>query len=172
MKKKELEKRIVELEELLQNARECQNHYQNLYCETIKEKWKLQEKYYGLFPRRVLRYKDTTLVYFLNGLSVRVKKDKNTPDSVYSAVAYAIAEKMFKNNSHFKNKVDKCLKAKPDMYDYMSDEARKKLANKVYLANERLKKARAKGLDTSELLTKWYKCQLTLDEYDRKFGYR
>lgn len=52
---------------------------------------------------------DTTVVLFDNGKKVKVKRAKDDSGSIYSAVAYAIAEHIYGSNTAFKKVVDKKL---------------------------------------------------------------
>ena len=53
--------------------------------------------------------KATTVVWFLNGDKVIVKRRKGAVDDVYTAVAFAITKQLFKSNSQFQRCVDECL---------------------------------------------------------------
>ena len=54
--------------------------------------------------------KRTTVVVFGDNKKVIVKCAKNVKFELYSAVAYALAEKVYKNNSQFKKVVDNATK--------------------------------------------------------------
>lgn len=58
---------------------------------------------------KVIHNKGATVVWFGDGEKVVVKKAKGDKDSVYSAVAYAIAKRLYKNNTNFKKKVDEAV---------------------------------------------------------------
>lgn len=53
--------------------------------------------------------KATTVVWFLNGDIVKVKRQKGTKDDIYTAITYAITKQIFKSNSQFQRCVDECL---------------------------------------------------------------
>lgn len=58
---------------------------------------------------KVIHNKATTVVWFADNEKVIVKKAKDEKDSVYSAVAYAIAKRVYESNSHFQSVVDKVI---------------------------------------------------------------
>lgn len=58
---------------------------------------------------KVIHNKGATVVWFGDNEKVVVKKAKGDKDSVYSAVAYAIAKRLYTNNTNFKKKVDEAV---------------------------------------------------------------
>jgi len=61
---------------------------------------------------KVIHNKGTTVVWFEDNEKVVVRKVKGVRGSVYSAVAYAIAKRIYGNNSHFQSVVDKAVAKK------------------------------------------------------------
>lgn len=68
---------------------------------------KLNETKNETIIAKVIHNKGTTVVWFKDKEKVVVRKAKGEKDSVYSAVAYAIAKRLYGNNSHFQSVVDK-----------------------------------------------------------------
>jgi len=56
--------------------------------------------------------KATTVVWFLNGDKVIVKRRKGAVDDVYTAVAFAITRQLFKTNAKYQRCVDYYLEEK------------------------------------------------------------
>ncbi len=56
--------------------------------------------------------KDITVVLFDDGKKVKVKRAKDDSGSIYSAVAYALAEHIYGSNTAFKKVVDSKLRSK------------------------------------------------------------
>ena len=54
--------------------------------------------------------KNTTCVVFYDNTKIIVKRIKGDKDNIYTAVAYAIAKKLFKSNNAFTKMVDKAVK--------------------------------------------------------------
>lgn len=59
---------------------------------------------------KIVRYKRATVVHFLNGDKVQVKRCKGDKNDIYNAVAYAIIRQLYDSNSHYKRIVDKLVK--------------------------------------------------------------
>lgn len=92
-------------------------------CKTREENAKLQGKLDGMesiFYKEIIGShinkvisnpkKRTTVVVFGDNKKVIVKCARNVKFELYSAVAYALAEKLYKNNSQFKRVVDNATK--------------------------------------------------------------
>ena len=77
-------------------------------------RWKANEKINALqnetIIKRIVHNKGTTVVWFKDDVKVVVRKAKGDKGDVYSAVAYAIAKRLYSNNSQFKHVVDSVLK--------------------------------------------------------------
>ena len=56
--------------------------------------------------------KDITVVLFDDGKKIKVKRAKDDSGSIYSAVAYALAEHIYGSNTAFKKVVDSKLRSK------------------------------------------------------------
>ena len=56
--------------------------------------------------------KDITVVLFDDGKKIKVKRAKDDKGSIYSAVAYALAEHIYGSNTAFKKVVDSKLRSK------------------------------------------------------------
>lgn len=54
---------------------------------------------------KIIKSGPATIVFFNDGAKIVVKRASDDEDSVYTAVAYAIAKKIYGNNSHFKKVV-------------------------------------------------------------------
>lgn len=104
MRKKELLKENRELSDRLCKMRIENANLQNKLngMETI-----FYKEVIGSHIQKVISNpkKRTTVVVFGDGNKVIVKCAKNTKFELYSAVAYALAEKIYKNNSQFKKVV-------------------------------------------------------------------
>lgn len=74
------------------------DHWKNVFVEA--------DKYINnLRPKRIIHNENATIVWF-NDEKVVVKLAPGETGDVYSAVAYAIAKHMYKNNTQFKKFVD------------------------------------------------------------------
>lgn len=127
-KLKELNEKCERLEKVNAMLERIIGYYKRDFkqlLETYKEqKEELTEtrKYYDnelnnlfrLYINKIVHNKEkgTTVVWFDNKEKVIVKRRKGTKDDVYSAVAYAIAERLYGNNTRFKKVVDEGVKIK------------------------------------------------------------
>ena len=127
-KLKELNKKCERLEKVNAMLERIIGYYKR-DLETYKEQKEETEKqltetrkYYDnelnnlfrLYINKIVHNKEkgTTVVWFDNKEKVIVKRRKGTKDDVYSAVAYAIAERLYGNNTRFKKVVDEGVKLK------------------------------------------------------------
>ena len=62
---------------------------------------------------KIEKENNVTIVEFEDGSKTQVVKDKNDVDSLYSAVAAALAKKVYGSNSQFKSQISKAYKIEP-----------------------------------------------------------
>lgn len=103
--KQETEKRLTE------TNREF-NDMAELFTKTRNKLIEYQDKYFGLWFYKIVHNKEkgTTVVWFDKDDKIIVKRRKGAKDDVYTAVAYAIAEKLYGSNTRFKKVVDTGVK--------------------------------------------------------------
>lgn len=112
MRKKELIERIKLLENKLKQKEE-ELEWADVRDERLtKEYWycselldKARNCRDNLYPKRIIHNENATVVWF-GDEKVVVKLAPGETGDVYSAVAYAIAKHMYKNNTQFKKFVD------------------------------------------------------------------
>lgn len=111
-----LNKSREELTEKLDKEINTSNTYLNRYNECKKNLEKSEKVLDDLFAETHVKNvyinekKRTTVVEFGNGKKVTVKCAKNVKFDKYAAVAYALAEQLFTNNSSFKRVVDRATR--------------------------------------------------------------
>lgn len=103
--KQETEKRLT------QTNREF-NDMAELFTKTRNKLIEYQDKYYGLWFYKIIHNKEkgTTVVWFDKDEKIIVKRRKGAKDDVYTAVAYAIAERLYGSNTRFKKVVETGVK--------------------------------------------------------------
>lgn len=99
--KQETEKRLTETNREL-------NNMTKLFTEKRNKLIEYQDKYFGLLFHKIVHNKEkgTTVVWFEQDNKVIVKRRKGAKDDVYTAVAYAIVEKLYGSNTRFKKAVE------------------------------------------------------------------
>lgn len=129
--KKELKARIDELEKELREARaerdaECvlkwknqnkllsaklENNNMQKYCYELESKIGNLVGIGNLFVAKIVHNKEkgATTIWFKDGTRKIVKKRDGVKDCVYTAVAFAIVEKLYGSNSAFQNSVEDVL---------------------------------------------------------------
>lgn len=66
-----------------------------------------KREHFKAFPSKVKEKGRATIVWFPNGDKIVVKKAKGENGDIYTAVAYAICEHIYGNNTQFKKFVDR-----------------------------------------------------------------
>lgn len=82
---------------------------ENVELQKRLETWEeiKENEHFKAFPSRVKEKGRATIVWFPNGVKIVVKKAKGEHGDIYTAVAYAICEHIYGNNSQFKKYIDR-----------------------------------------------------------------
>lgn len=98
---------LAKKEKSCERLTQSKNEYMNLWLRSKNEYDSLYISYIYHNSK-----KNTTCVVFADDTKIIVKRRKGDSDSVYTAVAYAITQKMYKTNNAFIKLVDKKVKEK------------------------------------------------------------
>lgn len=115
-------KKIKERSEKLDKANETIGNYLMFITEKNKEHELFREQYFTDKQANKItkitynKEKKATTVFFADKDVVVVKCAKGVKSDIYSAVAYALAEKRYGNNTNFKKEVDRLAKWQEKKY--------------------------------------------------------